>query len=91
MKKISKVLLPLILMLSSSHVMSADVYRVNVTRKDSDLYKVEYKNMYIQTRYCYEYVYYDDAILKIDNPYGFNIGKIYFSNGNSCDVQKIIG
>jgi hypothetical protein len=32
-------------------------YVVNLTRKGNNLYKVDYKNIYIVTKYCYEYSY----------------------------------
>jgi hypothetical protein len=76
--------------LISSNVIASDVSKVNVTRQEQDLYKVEYQKIYIKTRYCYEYVHYNNAVLRIDNRYGYNIGKIIFSNGRSCDVQKIL-
>ena len=69
---------------------ASDVYEVTVTRKDQDLYEVLGADVYIKTRYCYEYVYYDDAILKIDSNYGFNIGTIMFDSGDTCDVAKIL-
>ena len=48
--------------------------------------------VYVKTRYCYEYVYSSDAILKINSPGGFNIGEIIFvgSGSNKCDVEKLI-
>lgn len=72
---------------------AADYYKVQVTRKGQDLYEVAGQGgLYVKTRYCYEYVYYSDAILQIDSPSGFNIGKITFvgNDSNSCDVEKLI-
>jgi hypothetical protein len=65
---------------------------VQVTRKAQDLYEVMGQGVYVKTRYCYEYVYSSDAILKIDSTAGFNIGEIIFvGNGsNKCDVEKLI-
>lgn len=70
--------------------MASDVYKVTVTRDSADLYKVQSGNVYIKTRYCYEYVYGDEAILRIDSTAGYNIGKIIFSSGTSCDVAKLL-
>ena len=53
-------------------------YKVELTRKASNLYKVEGTKFYIETRYCYEYATYDDAILKVESNYGYTKGKIYF-------------
>ena len=82
----------LISQLFSLNSYASEYYKVQVTRKDQDLYKIDYQNIYIKTRYCYEYVYYSDAILKIDSNYGYNIGEIIFvGNGNSkCDIEKIL-
>ena len=53
-------------------------YVVNVTRKGSDLYKVDDKNIYIKTRYCYEYSYGQEVVLKVEGAYGYTKGKIIF-------------
>lgn len=70
-------------------VTAQDYYRVTVTRKDRNLYKIENTRLYVQTQYCYEYAYYDKAILRIDNKYGFTIGKLIFDSGTTCDVKEI--
>jgi hypothetical protein len=46
----------------------------------------------VKTRYCYEYVYYSDAILKIDSTYGYTIGEIIFvgDGGAKCDIEKLL-
>lgn len=41
-------------------------YEIELTRKDSNLYHVYGTDIYIKTRYCYEYATYDDAILIVD-------------------------
>ena len=67
---------------------SGEFYRVTVTRKSQDLYKVEYQDLYIVTRYCYEYAYSEDAVLKYDE-YSYD-NKLIFDNGE-CEVEKVIG
>lgn len=57
--------------------MSAGAYEVTVTRKGSNLYQLLEANIWLKTRYCYEYVNYDDAILKVSG-YGYSKGKIVF-------------
>lgn len=52
-------------------------YVVNVTKKGKDIYKVEGKEIYIETRYCYEYSG-TDVVLDIESTYGYTIGKIKF-------------
>jgi hypothetical protein len=66
----------------------ADNYEVSVTRKGSNLYKVDSKNIFIHTRYCYEYVYYQTSLLKMSS----YSGEIIFKNsGKKCDVKEVYG
>lgn len=65
----------------------AEYYKVNVKRIDKDLYKTTTDGLYIQTRYCYEYTYGDDAVLKYDQH--SNDDKLIFDSGTSCDVVKV--
>jgi hypothetical protein len=53
-------------------------YVVNITRKGKDVYKVDGKNIYIETRYCYEYSSGQEVILSIESSYGYTVGKIKF-------------
>lgn len=77
-----------VLLLLSTGFASAADYDVTVTRKDSNLYKVAGKDLYIQTRYCYEYVYSEDSLLRMSG----NTGKIVFlDEGSSCDVKGVYG
>ncbi|KFN42702.1 hypothetical protein N787_03355 [Arenimonas metalli CF5-1] len=63
-------------------------YDVSVTRKGSNLYKVDGKEMYVHTRYCYEYVYSEDSMLRMSG----SSGKIIFlDEGESCDVKAVFG
>ncbi len=54
------------------------IYKIEITRKGSNIYKLEGTNYYIETRYCYEYATYDDAILKVESNYGYTKGTVYF-------------
>ena len=65
---------------------SAEMYAVNVKRIDKDLYKTD-EGVYIQTKYCYEYAYSEDAVLKYD-PYDYD-NKLIFDSGDTCDVEKV--
>ena len=56
----------------------AGKYVVNITRKGSNLYKIDGKNIYLETRYSYEYSYGDEVVLKIESNYGYTKGKIIF-------------
>ena len=66
----------------------ADDYQVSITRKGSNLYKVTGKDIYIFTRYCYEYVYYEDAILRMN---GYLGEIIFLDEGEKCDVKAVYG
>jgi len=53
-------------------------YVVNVTRIANNLYKIDNKNIYIQTKYCYEYCYSQEVALIVKSSYGFIDAKIIF-------------
>lgn len=59
--------------------MEEGVFKVDLTRKESNLYKIEGTNYYIETRYCYEYATSEEAILKVESNYGYTKGKIIFN------------
>jgi hypothetical protein len=71
---------------------ASDYYKVDVTRKAQDLYEVTGKGIYVKTRYCYEYVYSSEAILKIDATVGYTVGEIIFvgNGGSKCDIEKLL-
>lgn len=53
-------------------------YAVKVTRKASNLFEIENKDIYLETNYCYEYAYNKEAILIVSSRYGYSKGKIIF-------------
>jgi hypothetical protein len=57
-------------------------YVVNVTRIAKDLYKIDKKidgkNIYIQTKSCYEFAIDKQVALTIENSYGYSKGKVIF-------------
>lgn len=63
-------------------------YEVNVTRQDANLYEATGSKVLITTRYCYEYVYYEDAILRTSGRGG---QLIFLSTRESCDVAGLFG
>ena len=65
----------------------AEYYKINVKRVEQDLYKTTTGGLYIQTRYCYEYAYGDDAVLKYEE-YSYD-NKLVFDSAASCDVVKV--
>ncbi len=58
--------------------LDVDTYKVKVTRKGSNLYKVEQTDLYIETKYCYEYATFEEAILKVTSSYGYTKGTLIF-------------
>lgn len=53
-------------------------YSVELTKVDSNFYKIYGTDLYIETRYCYEYATRDDAVLVIESNYGYNKGEVIF-------------
>ena len=80
-------LVAIIVAVSISSFAYAEYYKVNVKRVDKDLYKTTTDGLYIQTRYCYEYTYGDEAVLKHEDYSHEN--KLIFNSGTSCDVVKV--
>jgi hypothetical protein len=80
-------LVALAIMIAIPTLAYAEYYKVNVKRVDANLYKSTSDGLYIETRYCYEYTYGDDAVLKYEQ-YSYD-NKLIFSSGTSCDVVKV--
>jgi hypothetical protein len=53
-------------------------YSITVTRKGSDLYLIDNKNIYIETKFCYEQCVIQKATLKVESQYGLYKGKLVF-------------
>lgn len=66
----------------------AENYEVNLTRKEGNVYKIDGKDIIIQTRYCYVYAYSEEAIFKTSG-YGGEV--IFFDSKAKCDVKGIFG
>jgi len=60
-----------------------NVYRVEVSRADQDLYEVLWQNAFVVTRSCYVYAYFEDALL-----YGANHIE-FVDSGDTCDVAGV--
>ncbi|MCD6401706.1 MAG: hypothetical protein J7L73_07230 [Anaerolineales bacterium] len=56
------------------------VYELTVSKKANNLYKVNNKEIYIQTRFCFELGIYLDAILKVENNYTYTSSKLIFTD-----------
>ena len=66
----------------------AENYEVSLTRKGSNVYKVDGKDIIIQTRHCYVYAYSEEAIFKTSG-YGGEV--IFFDSKDKCDVKAVYG
>ena len=66
----------------------AENYEVNLTRKGSNVYKIDGKDIIIQTRYCYVYAYSEEAIFK-SSGYGGEV--IFFDSKDKCGVKAVFG
>jgi len=66
----------------------AENYEVNLTRKGSNVYRIDGKDIIVQTRYCYVYAYSEEAIFKTSG-YGGEV--IFFDSKDKCDVKAVFG
>jgi len=66
----------------------AENYEVNLTREGSNVYKIDGKDIIIQTRYCYVYAYSEEAIFKTSG-YGGEV--IFLDSKDKCDVKAVYG
>ena len=53
-------------------------YTVNVTREDSNFYRICDTDLFIETRYCYEYATREEVLLNVTSNYGYTRGEIIF-------------
>lgn len=67
---------------------ASDWYRLPCIRRlDQNVYGNA--NVVVVTRYCYEHVHCEDAVLKWNGP-GYMGSAIYFENGSECEVEKVV-
>lgn len=86
MKRLLQLWLATLACLLPAHALAAN-YEVNLTRKGSNTYKVDGKDIIIQTRFCFVYAYSEAAILKTA-PYGGEI--TFFDSREKCDVKAVL-
>lgn len=55
-------------------------YTVNITRIESNVYRIDGTDLYIVTKYCYEYCYSEEVLLIIENFGGRSRGEVVFYN-----------
>ena len=88
MGKFSLLIMATTLLLSHITVANAGNYEVSLTRKSSNVYKVDGQDIIIQTRYCYVYAYSEEAIFK-SSGYGGEV--FFFGSKDKCDVKAVFG
>jgi len=66
----------------------AENYAVSLTRKGSNVYKIDGDDLIIQTRYCYVYAYSEEAIFKTS---GYGSELIFLDSKDKCDVKAVFG
>lgn len=72
-------------------VAASSYYKLEmVKRLEKDLYSARSgpAKVLIETKYCYEYAFNDDAVLKYD-AYSYD-NKIIFDDNASCDVARVV-
>ena len=87
MKKTLQATLAALMTLQAGPVL-AENYEVSLTRKGSNVYKIDGKDIIIQTRYCYVYAYSEEAIFKAS---GYGGELIFFDSKDKCDVKAVFG
>ena len=83
-----KILLILLFLLFNFNLSYAEYYEVYVKRVEHNLYKDLNSGIYIVTKWCYEYSYGEDAILKYED-YSYD-NKLIFDSGEECAVDKLL-
>jgi hypothetical protein len=77
----------LMVVASVASTQARELYRVNVSRLDSNLYRDHTSKAIIETKYCYEYATRDDAVLRWEGRYGNS--RLIFSSGTACEVVAV--
>lgn len=85
--KVKNIAVAAVLACCFSTVAIAELYKVSVTRADQDIYR-EQGGLVILTRHCFEFVYYEDAVLKYEP--GDYSNKLIFKSGTTCDVVNVV-
>ena len=65
---------------------NAERYSVSLTRKESNFYQVDGQQIFVRTKYCYEYGYSEEAIIDT------NKREVYFlgSTPAKCDLDMLL-
>lgn len=58
--------------------MDTGKYTVEVTRIDSNFYRICGTDLYVETQFCYEYATREEVVLNISSKYGYTKGEVVF-------------
>jgi len=83
-----KALLCIVTVLAMSIPVIAERYSINVRRIEQNLYRDTLSKTIIETRYCYQYAYGEDAILQWEGKYGNN-WLLFVNSATKCDVVAL--
>lgn len=53
-------------------------YVVELTKEDTNLYRIVGTDYYVELRYCYEYCYSEEVVMILESSYLTNFGKVVF-------------
>lgn len=53
-------------------------YKIEVTKKAPNIYRIEGTKIYLETKYCYEYANRETVFLNITSSYGYSKGDLIF-------------
>jgi hypothetical protein len=54
------------------------LYDVHVTRKADNLYQIDGTNLIVETNFCFQFAIFQEAVLRVQNNFGFIKGKLIF-------------
>ena len=79
----------------SGDARAEDYYKIEVTREDANLYKINGTKMYLRTKYCYEYAMSQDAVLVWKGNGSFSGSQLVFLDyegkvDDKCDVVSLL-
>jgi hypothetical protein len=66
----------------------AETYKIDLTRKERNLYKVSGKEIYLRTKYCYSYAH---SATSIFESYGRGGTITFLDDDDECDVKYVLG
>lgn len=65
----------------------AGVYKMTIKRVGTNVYESD-AGVIVKTKYCYEYAYSEEAVLKYEK-YSYDNKLIFLDSGESCDVEEV--